>query len=413
MIMTEYRALPSRSCIWLAIGVCAGMFLVSSMLGSRASEKKVLPPSGPIDFNRDIRPILSDNCFVCHGPDEQQRKAKLRLDTRDGALGKLRSGGHAIVPGKVIESTLLQRILAEDASERMPPPKTNKKLSQTQIDLLKRWIEQGAPYTQHWAFVAPKRPPLPTVKRQGWARNGIDHFVLARLEKEGLQPAPEADRTTLIRRLALDLTGLPPTLAEIDLFLKDKSPNAYEKAVERYLSSPHYGERMAVDWLDAARFADTHGYHIDAGRDMTRWREWVIDAFNNDLPFDQFTVEQLAGDLLPNATIEQKIASGFNRNHMINFEGGAIPEEYLTAYIVDRVNSTGTVWLGLTVGCAQCHDHKYDPITQKEYYQLFAFYHNVPENGLDGREGNAKPMLALPTDEQKARQEELPKAIPR
>jgi hypothetical protein len=370
------------------------------LLGSLATAQENKPPSPLIDFNRDVRPILSDSCFVCHGPDEEQRKAKLRLDTRPGALARLRGGGHAIVPGKADVSELVRRILTDDDSERMPPAKTNKKLTAAQKDLLKRWIDQGAPYAQHWAFVAPKRPELPPVKRAGWVRNPIDRFILARLEKEGLAPSPEAERTTLIRRLALDLTGLPPTLSEIDAFLKDTRPDAYERVVERYLSSPHYGERMAVDWLDAARYADTHGYHIDAGRDMSRWREWVIDAFNRDLPFDRFTIEQLAGDLLPNATIEQKIASGFNRNHMINFEGGAIPEEYLNNYIVDRVNTTSTVWLGLTMTCAQCHDHKYDPISQREFYQLYAYFNNVPENGLDGSKGNAAPLLKAPTKTQ-------------
>ena len=378
----------------------AGILFFTSLLTTQAQEKKVVASTAArIDFNRDIRPILSDNCFACHGPDESQRKAKLRLDTRDGALAKLRGGGHAIIPGKIGASTLVQRILSEDATERMPPPKTNKKLTGVQIDLLKRWIEQEAPYSQHWAFVAPQRPDVPA-SNTNWARNAIDHFILARLTKEGLRPSPEADRTTLIRRLALDLTGLPPTLSEIDAFLKDKNPDAYDRVVERYLSSPHYGERMAVDWLDAARFADTHGYHIDAGRDMTRWREWVIDAFNNNMPFDQFTIEQLAGDLLPNATMEQKIASGFNRNHMINFEGGAIPEEYLNNYIVDRVNTTSTVWLGLTMTCSQCHDHKYDPISQREFYQVYAFFNNVPESGLDGSRGNAAPMIKTPSKTQ-------------
>ncbi len=376
-------------------GCWVGVLLLSASAQVRGQQKEP-----PIDFNRDVRPILSENCFVCHGPDEGQRKAKLRLDTRPGALARLRSGGNAIVPGKADASELVRRILSDDDSERMPPAKTNKKLTAAQKELLKRWIDQGAPYAQHWAFVAPKRPELPPVKRDGWVRNPIDRFILARLEKEGLQPAPEAERTTLIRRLALDLTGLPPTLSEIDAFLKDARPDAYERVVERYLSSPHYGERLAVDWLDAARYADTHGYHIDAGRDMTRWREWVIDAFNRDLPFDRFTIEQLAGDLLPNATTEQKIASGFNRNHMINFEGGAIPEEYLNNYIVDRVNTTSTVWLGLTMTCAQCHDHKYDPITQREFYQLYAYFNNMPENGLDGSKGNAAPLLKAPTKTQ-------------
>ena len=375
------------------------LLLFGPTLTIRAQEKKTAAPV-TVDFNRDIRPILSENCFVCHGPDELQRKAKLRLDTRDGGLAKLRGGGHAIVPKKIDESELVRRILAEDATERMPPPKTNKKLSTAQIDLLKRWIEQGAVYSQHWAFVAPQRPALPNVKESQRVQNAIDRFILARLEKEGMQPAPEADRATLVRRLALDLTGLPPTISEIDSFLNDKNPGAYERVVERYLSSPHYGERMAVDWLDAARFADTHGYHIDAGRDMSRWREWVIDAFNNDLPFDRFTIEQLAGDLLPNATIEQKIASGFNRNHMINFEGGAIPEEYLNNYIVDRVTTTATVWLGLTMTCSQCHDHKYDPISQREFYQVYAFFNAVPESGLDGSKGNAAPVIKAPSKAQ-------------
>ncbi len=359
-----------------------------------------------VDFNRDIRPILSDNCLKCHGPDEKERKAKLRLDVREEALGH----GEAIVPGKSSESELIRRISAEDANERMPPRKTGKRLTPRQIELLRHWIDQGARYAEHWAFVPPQRPALPELSK-GWAGNPIDRFILSRLKREGLQPSPEADKATLIRRLTLDLTGLPPTLAEVDAFVGDASPDAYAKLVERLLASPRYGERMALEWLDAARFADTHGYHIDSGRDMTRWRDWVIQAFNRNLPFDQFTIEQIAGDLLPDASIEQKIASGFNRNHMINFEGGAIPEEYQTAYIVDRVNTTGTVWLGLTVGCAQCHDHKYDPISQKEYYQLYAFFNNVPENGLDGRVGNAVPVLKLPGPDQQKKLDDLAKAI--
>ncbi|HZZ81030.1 MAG TPA: PSD1 and planctomycete cytochrome C domain-containing protein, partial [Gemmataceae bacterium] len=374
--------------------------LIAALLFTCTSASFAQDKKSAINFDRDIRPILSNNCYVCHGFDEGQRKAKLRLDTRDGAIAKLRSGGHAIVPGKADASEFVRRIFSDDENERMPPTKSNKKLTTEQKDLLKRWINEGAPYAQHWAFVAPKRPMLPAVKRGDWARTPIDRFILARLEKEGLQPSPEAERTTLIRRLAFDLTGLPPTVSEIDAFLKDARPDAYERLVERYLSSPHYGERLAVDWLDAARYADTHGYHIDAGRDMSRWREWVIDSFNRDLPFDRFTIEQLAGDLLPNATIEQKIASGFNRNHMINFEGGAIPEEYLNNYIVDRVNTTATVWLGLTMTCSQCHDHKYDPITQREYYQLYAYFNNIPENGLDGSRGNAAPLIKAPSRKQ-------------
>src|SRR5262249_43595920 len=307
---------------------------------------------------------------------------------------------------------LVGRITDPDVDGRMPPAATGKKLSAGQIEILKRWIDQGAKYSTHWAFVLPQRPAVPQIRNpKSEIRNAIDAFILARLQKEGLTPSPESERTTLIRRLTFDLTGLPPTISEIDEFLNDKSHDAYEKLVDGLLKSPRYGERMALEWLDAARFADTHGYHIDSGRDMTRWRDWVIDAFNTNKPFDQFTTEQLAGDLLSNPTITQKIASGFNRNHMINFEGGAIPEEYHTAYIVDRVNTTATVWLGLSIACAQCHDHKYDPITQRDYYRLFAFFHNVPENGLDGSKGNAAPILKMPKPEQQKKLEEMTQAI--
>jgi mono/diheme cytochrome c family protein len=357
-------------------------------------------PAQTVDFNRDVRPILSEHCFACHGPDEKTRKAKLRLDTKDGALA------FAVVPGKPEKSELFARVTTDDEAELMPPPRTGKKLTAAQVETLKKWIAGGAKWGDHWAFVRPARPDAPRT-RERWGRNPIDAFVLARLERENLTPSPEASRETLIRRVTLDLTGLPPTLAEIDTFLKDTSPDAYEKVVDRLLASPRYGERMAVEWLDAARYADTHGYHIDSGRDMTRWREYVINAFNANKPFDQFTIEQLAGDLIPNATTGQKIASGFNRNHMINFEGGAIPAEYQTAYIVDRVNTTATVWLGLTAGCAQCHDHKYDPISQKDYYRLYAFFNNVPENGLDGQKGNAVPVLKLPTPEQDRKVKDL------
>src|SRR5581483_9284376 len=333
-------------------------------------------------------------------PDEEVRESGLRLDRRDDALAPADSGKPAIVPGKPEESTLVKRTTSRDKRFVMPPPKTNKVLSDTDKQVLKDWIAQGARYQTHWSFVPPRRPALPVVKNATWPRNAVDRFILARLEHDGLAPAPEADRPTLIRRLSFDLLGLPPKPAEVDAFVADTRSDAYERLVERLLDSPHFGERMAVDWLDAARFADTHGFHIDSARDMTGWREWVIDAFNDNMPFDRFTVEQLAGDLLPNASVSQKVASGFNRNHMITYEGGAIPEEYLTAYIVDRVNTTGTVWLGLTVGCTQCHDHKFDPMTQKEFYQLYAFFNNVPENGLDGRKGNAAPMLKAPSTQQ-------------
>jgi hypothetical protein len=397
---------------------CAAPLLLIGVLAVNGGSPRPAAPETPttvIDFNRDIRPLLADNCWKCHGPDEKERKGKLRLDTREGALAP-RKDGAAIVPGEPAKSLVLERLTSDDAELRMPPKKTGKQLTPKQVELVREWIKQGAKWNKHWAFVPPQRPAVPTFRGNSQIpyfplRNSIDHFVLARLRQEGLQPSPEADRPTLIRRLTFDLTGLPPTPAEIDAFLTDTRDGAYERHVDRLLASPRYGERMALDWLDAARFADTHGYHIDSGRDMSRWREWVIDAFNNNKPFDKFTIEQLAGDLLPNPTLEQRVASGFNRNHMINFEGGAIPEEYHTAYIVDRVNTTATVWLGLTIGCAQCHDHKYDPITQKEFYQLFAFFHNVPENGLDGSKGNAAPLLRVPTRQQEQRLARLAEEI--
>jgi hypothetical protein len=303
-------------------------------------------------------------------------------------------------------------VVTDDPDEVMPPPSSKRTLTDRQKALLKRWIEQGAAWEDHWSYQPVRRPAVPTVNDPKWVRNPVDAFVLARLEREGLKPAAEADKVTLIRRVTLDLTGLPPTPAEVDAFVADPSPDAYERVVDRLLSSVRYGERMALEWLDAARYADTHGYHIDSGRDMTRWREWVIDAFHQNKPYDRFTVEQLAGDLLPDgptpeATLAQKVASGFNRNHMVNFEGGAIAEEYRTAYVLDRVNTTGTVWLGLTVACTQCHDHKYDPITQKEYFQLYAFFNSIGEKGLDGNFGNAAPYLATPNRAQRKALDEL------
>jgi hypothetical protein len=377
-------------------------------LGCWSEFSTIAAPKGPavppkVDFNHDIRPIFAENCFACHGPDEAKRKARLRLDLHDIAVQPAKSGAIAIVPGSADKSELIKRTTSQDDDERMPPIKTGKRLTPEQLVLLRRWIDQGAEYKTHRFFLPPQRPELPAVNDKKWPRNPIDYFILARLEQDGLKPAPEANRRASIRRVKLDLLGLPPTPAEVDEFLSDRSADAYERLVDRFLASPHFGERMAVDWLDAARFADTHGYHIDSGRDMTHWRDWVINAYNRNQPFDQFTVEQIAGDLLPNATREQKLASGFNRNHMINFEGGAIPEEYHAAYLMDRVNTTTRVWLGLTVACAQCHDHKYDPITQKDYYRFYAFYNNVPENSLDGDKGNAIPLLLLPGPENESK----------
>ncbi len=353
-----------------------------------------------IEFNRDIRPILSDNCFQCHGPDANARQAELRLDREEDAVA-LRKEGAAIVRGKPAESELVRRITNSNGEERMPPAESGKKLSPEQIELLRRWVEQGAKWQAHWSFIPPKRPPLPEVSDSTWPRSGLDRFILNRLDREGLKHSPTAPKATLLRRVSLDLTGLPPTPAEVKAFLADESPDAYERAVDRLLASPRYGERMAVRWLDAARYADTNGYQTDAERVMWRWRDWVIEAFNQDMPFDQFTIEQLAGDLLPMPTLDQRIATGFNRNHRGNAEGGIIPEEYAVEYVVDRVETTSTVWLGLTLGCARCHDHKFDPFKQKEFYSLYAFFNSVPENGRAVKFGNSPPFVQAPTRLQK------------
>lgn len=354
-----------------------------------------------LDFNRDIRPILSDHCYACHGPDNNKRKAGLRLDDKDSAYGELKSGDHAIVPGDVDHSALVHRITTKDPDDLMPPPKENKPLSSEQIDTLIQWVKSGAKWKNHWAFIPPEKPDLPEVKQTDWPSNDIDRFILARIEKAGLKPAPDADRPALLRRVTFDLTGLPPTPEEVDDFVADTSPNAYEKAVDRLLASKHYGERMAMNWLDLARYADTAGYHFDGIRFMWLWRDWVIDAFNTNKPYDVFTVEQLAGDLLPNATRDQRLATGFVRNNMTNDEGGADPDEYLSKYVADRVNTTGSVWMGMTVGCAECHDHKFDPLKTKEFYELYAFFHNVPEKGLDRiRTDNPPPRMPVPTVEQ-------------
>ena len=397
---------------------------------------------GRVEFNRDIRPILSDNCFACHGPDEKARQAGLRLDVAEHAKTKLASGSTALVPGKLGESELARRIVAVDPNQQMPPAESGKKLTARQIELLKRWIEQGAEYQPHWSFVTPKRPRVEQIsnllaaaadragiskthvgskpnERRGdgqianlpheWPLNPIDNFVLAKLISEGLAPSPAAEKERLIRRVALDLTGVPPTISEVDEFLADASPDAYEKLVDRLLASPRYGERMTLDWLDAARYADTHGFNNDTTRYMWRWRDWTINAFNSGMPFDQFVTEQLAGDLLPNPTLDQRIATGFNRNHVINSEGGIIPEEYRVEYVADRVHTTTTILMGLSMGCARCHDHKFDPLTQREYYQFFAFFNQLNEQGEAGRVGNAEPTIKAPTTEQTLRQAVLAK----
>ena len=391
--------------------VFGALMLALSGFAAPAAPKTNPGATKPIDFSRDIRPILSDNCFACHGPDEKERKAKLRLDRHEDALKPAKSGDYAIVPGDTKKSMLVERITTNDEDDVMPPPKTKKKLSAQQKELLTRWIAEGAKWQSHWAFEAPKRPALPEVQNKKWVRNEIDQFVLQRLEKENLKPSPEADKATLVRRATLDLTGLPPTPEEVDAFLADKSPQAYDKVVDRLLNSPRYGEHMAKYWLDAARYADSHGYHIDSERSMWKWRDWVINAFNDNMPYDQFTVDQLAGDLLPEATLDQKVASGYVRCNMSTGEGGAITEEYQAKYTFDRVETTSTIWMGLTMTCARCHTHKYDPITHKEYYSLYSFFNNLNESVMDGNKPNPDPFIKLPSPEQSAREAEVKKLI--
>jgi mono/diheme cytochrome c family protein len=359
---------------------------------------------GTVDFNRDIQPLLSDNCYQCHGPDEHARKAHLRLDLKDGAFGKNEDGRSIVAPGKPADSELITRIFSTDKEEVMPTPKSHRKLTDPQKDLLKKWVEQGAPWAEHWAFVPPKKAEVPKPDPAlGAVRNPIDAFVLAPLAAEKLRQAPEADKARLLRRVTLDLTGLPPAPQEVDAFLADSAPDAYEKAVDRLLASPRYGERMVWEWLDAARYADTNGYQGDPTRAMWYWRDWAIKALNDNMPFNEFTVEQLAGDLLPNPTQDQLVATGFHRNHMINGEGGRIPEESRVDYVMDRVETTGTVWMGLTLNCCRCHDHKFDPIKQREYYQLSAYFNSIEESGGNDAGGYAKPVVSLATPDQQTK----------
>ena len=368
-----------------------------------------------ISFNRDVRPILSDNCFHCHGPGEKDRKGGLRLDVREAAL-KGGENGPAFVPGRPPESELVTRILSHDPDEQMPPKKANKTLKPEQIETLRRWIAEGAEYQGHWAFLKPERPAVPV----NGALSPIDAFVRESLAKQGLKPSPEADKVTLIRRAALDLTGLPSAPQEVDAFLKDSAPNAYEKIVDRLLASPRYGEKMAQQWLDFARFADSNGFQTDTSRSNWPWRDWVINAFNRNVPFDQFTIEQIAGDLLPKPTRDQIVATGFHRNGRLNGEGGRIVEEWFAENVIDRVETTGLTWLGLTFNCCRCHDHKYDPISQKEFYQFSAYFNSIEESGvLDPFSGagarrvggNSKPVQLLPTPEEVTKMAQLEEAV--
>lgn len=382
------RSVPFCICVFVAVAI--------------VSRSPAIADEAPIDFGKQIRPLLSENCFHCHGPDEKTREAGLRLDTHEGLLADVESGGKAVAPGDAAKSILFERITAADATTRMPPEESKKTLKPEEIALIKKWIEQGAKWNQHWSFVAPVRPPLPEVADKAWSRNDIDRFILARLEKEKLAPSKQADKVTLIRRITYDLTGLPPTPAEVDAFLKDESDEAYERVVDRLLQSPRYGEHMARYWLDAARYGDTHGMHLDNYREMWPYRDWVIKAHNDNMPFDRFTIEQLAGDLLPNATVDQIVATGFNRCNVTTGEGGAIDAEYLVHYTNDRVSTMSTVFMGLTMGCAVCHDHKFDPISAKDFYQVTAFFNSLDGPVMDGNARNTAPSIKVATEAQRA-----------
>jgi hypothetical protein len=357
-----------------------------------------------LEYNRDIRPILSENCFACHGPDSASRKAGLRLDLRTDALK-----AQAFIPGNPEKSELIRRIFADKPSERMPPRKSHKTLTLAQKESLKRWVAEGAVYQLHWAFLPPKRPALPAVKNKSWGRSAIDAFILAELEKHGLEPTAEADRRTLARRLSLDLTGLPPEPADVEVFVNDPRPDAYEHFVDHLLKSPHWGEHRARTWLDAARYADTHGIHFDNYREIWAYRDWVIDAFNRNMPFEQFTIEQLAGDLLPDRTLDQLVATGFNRCNITTNEGGTIPEEYLVLYTRDRTETAARVWLGLTANCTVCHDHRHDPLSQKEFYEMAAFFNNTTQGAMDGNIKDTPPIIFVPRREDRPRWDLLSK----
>ncbi len=379
--------------------------LLTVWLSSGSNSSRGAEPA--IEFNRDIRPILSAACLSCHGPDSAARQADLRLDQRDEAVEHA-----AIVPGDPDASELVRRILSDDAEEQMPPAESKKSLTDAQKQLLVRWVREGAAYQPHWSLIPPQRPAVPKIGNSWWARNPIDSFIAARLEAAGLSPAQEADRRTLARRLSLDLTGLPPAPELVEAFVNDSAPDAYERLVDKLLDSPRWGEHRGRYWLDAARYADTHGIHFDNFREMWSYRDWVIKAFNRNMPFDEFTIENLAGDLLPNATLEQRVGSGFNRCNITTNEGGAISEEYLVLYTRDRVETTSQVWMGLTAGCAVCHDHKFDPLTQREFYEMAAFFNNTTQNAMDGNIKDTPPIVMVPREEDQARWTELAKVIP-
>ena len=387
-------AMMARSLVTILVwwSVCSGTFLVGLERCTAQTTER------PLSFNRDIRPILSDKCLTCHGQDAKKREADLRLDTFEGATADL-DGTRAIVPGDLANSELWVRVTSEDEDEVMPPPVSHKSLNDAEKSLLKQWITQGAPYQKHWAFEPIQKPAVPQITG---VTHPIDAFLTERLQQVGLTPQPPADRETLIRRVALTLTGLPPTINEVDAYLADEAPEAYERMVDRYLASPRYGEEMASHWLDVARYADTHGLHLDNERLMWAYRDWVVKAFNDNLPFDQFTVWQVAGDLLPNPTTEQLVATGFNRCNVTTSEGGAIDAEFTYRYAVERTTTVAQAWLGLTAGCAVCHDHKYDPLPAKEFYALYAFFNSAADPAMDGNISTTSPFLKVPTPIQKA-----------
>ncbi len=397
-------AAPVALLVACLLAAAAMLPACSSTEGAEQDFAQVLPDR--VDYNFHVKPILSDRCYACHGPDENALKAGLRLDLESGATGRLESGGRAIVPGNIRKSLVVERIFASDPDAVMPPPESNLHLSGYERALIRRWIEQGAEFKPHWSLIPPSRPEVPSTAPAAAGTDGrvagvspIDAFVNRRVEREGLEAAGPADRERLIRRLSFDLTGLPPTLEEIDAFLADTRPGAYERVVDRLLASDAYGEHMAAAWLDIARYADSHGYQDDGLRNMWPWRDWVISAYNANMPYDEFLTVQLAGDLLPDRTRDQILATGFNRNHLQSQEGGIVPEEYRVDYVADRTNTVGRAFLGLTVECARCHDHKYDPITQREYFELFAFFNSVNEFGNIPYAGEASPTVILTSDD--------------
>lgn len=402
--MAKISVIKKMDCLSITEAACIFfLFLLIAGCNSTEEEQPDTAASIPekIDFNFDVKPILSDRCFACHGPDENSVEGDLRLDTEEGLFSPLgeKQDRQAVVPGEPEKSELYKRIISDDPDYMMPEPNSNLTLDDQEIAILKKWIEQGAEYEPHWSFVPPEKPDLPQVNNSEWSSNEIDIFILEKLEAEGMEPSSEAEKETLLRRVSFDLTGLPPTIEEMDEFLKDDSPDAYERAVDRLLDSSAYGERMATEWLDVARYADTHGYQDDGPNEMWPWREWVIKAFNENMPFDQFTTWQLAGDLLPDATREQKLATGFGRVHQQSQEGGIIDEEYRVEYVADRVFTTGAAFLGMTMQCAECHDHKYDPVSIEEYYEFAAFFDNINDTGQIPNEGAAGPTILLPDEE--------------